>query len=488
MSLLKSFTPSLSNNRLVLAAVFLLTLALQVWLASPVATAWIDPWAKIPAQDEALYAHPTLRMASSMASVEDWLTPRFLGRPLLVKPPLVLWLSAASVKLFGAHLWALRLPSLLAAAGVATIVFRLTGPVGLLLLLSRGFWLHRAGLLLMDDLLTLLWLLATLLLQRDPKLAQRLSPWLFGALVGLAIMTKWFAGALPLALLLYTRPSLPALLRSALALIVVAAPWHLYQFVVNHDWFLAEYIGVELLTYAVKAPVQSTSESAWVFYGSRSLFLLPLLIVLWRRPLERTMAVWMGILVVATLGYGFHNASYLAPLAPFLLVCSRGPIAWYFAPLAALLWASPALPPVEPISSRFAGREVLHLDPDDQLRTALSPGATVRYILFLDHLPPNGPLDFEARGIAAPVDRFLASPEAKLDVVLAPNLDQLRHLILASPQRDFLLPPRTWQALAPFTPPHEVLQGQKVWLRSRTPQPGPRPNQFPLLSGPGFAK
>ena len=481
MNLPKLSTPGLSTNRLALAAVFLGTFFLFLALSQPIASTWIDPWAKIPAQDEALYAHATLRIASG----EDPLTPHFLGRLLLVKPPLLLWLSAAAVKLFGFHLWALRLPSLLAASAVATLLFRRTGPIGLLLLLSRPFWLHRAGLLLMDDLLTLLWLLALLLLEKDPKLACPQSPWLFGALLGLAIMTKWFAGALPLALLLFTRPALPALVRLLLALLAVATPWHAYQFLVHRDWFLAEYIGVELLTYAVQAPVQSTAESALAFYAARSLWLLPLLPPLFLARPGRLPALWLAILTLATLTYGFHNASYLAPFAPFLLLLAPKPIPWYFAGLALLLASAPAPPQLPPVDARFAHREVLHLDPDDQLTTTLALDATVRYILFLEHLPPNGPLDFEARGIAVPVDRFLANPAAQVDVILAPTLDQLRQLILASPQRDFLLPAATWQALAPFTPPHDLTtHGPKIWLRSRSPQPGPRPNHFPALTLP----
>ncbi len=39
----------------------------------------------------------------------DWLTPRLNGIPFFHKPPYLYWLEAASVALFGAHAWALRL-------------------------------------------------------------------------------------------------------------------------------------------------------------------------------------------------------------------------------------------------------------------------------------------------------------------------------------------------------------------------------------------
>ena len=53
---------------------------------------YLDPVAKISAQDEALYSHSAMRMAQR----GDWLTPRFLERFALYKPPLTIWLAAVS--------------------------------------------------------------------------------------------------------------------------------------------------------------------------------------------------------------------------------------------------------------------------------------------------------------------------------------------------------------------------------------------------------
>jgi hypothetical protein len=479
----KSSTPNPSpNKRFLLPLVFLLSSFVPAGPRTELAQAWTDPAARIPAQDEALYAHGTLRIAQG----EDILTPHFLGRLSLVKPPLLLWLSAASTKIFGPHPWALRLPSILAAAATLTLVFHLGGPVAWLLLATRLDWTHRAGLLLMDDLLTLLYCLCAWLLIRDPKLTQRYSGYLFGLLIGLAVMTKWFAGLLPLALLLYARPKPRRLLEISFALTATAAPWHLYQFFANRDWFLAEYLGVELFTYAFRAPLQSTAEPAWSFYGSRLLYSLPLLAPpLWafarRKTLEPSFALLTLVITAALFAYSYRNATYLTPLLPALLLCHRGWIPWYFAPLALILAPIPPLPALDPVDNRYQGRELLCLDPDENLRSSLAPDATVRYILFLDHLPPNGPLDFEKRGIAVSVPQFLNNPSPQVDAILAPNLDALRQLILASPQRDFLIPQNTWRTLN-LNPPHQVLSGVKIHLQSRNPQPGPRPNRFPALS------
>jgi len=48
-----------------------------------IANAIPDPISRYRAQDEALYSHIALHMARS----GDWLTPHFLGRLLLYKPP-----------------------------------------------------------------------------------------------------------------------------------------------------------------------------------------------------------------------------------------------------------------------------------------------------------------------------------------------------------------------------------------------------------------
>ncbi len=438
-----------------------------------IAQAWIDPWAAIPAQDEALYSHAALRMAAG----EDPLTPQFLGRKLLVKPPLAMWLSAASHRLG----LGLRLPHVLAAAGIATIVYAHAGPVGWLLLVSRGYWRERAGLLMMDDLLVLFYILALVTLLRDPKLERSRSPWFFGAMIGLAVMTKWFAGFLPLALLAWTRPSPQRIAQVLAALTVIAAPWHLYQYLANRDWFLAEYIGVELLTYATTAPVQSTQEGTLSFYASRAAWLLPCLLPAlwsyWRGRSNSTASIWCAICLAAALAYGYHNASYLLPLAPALLLIPVSHLTWHWIPLAMLFAIGPAMLPAKAPGVILNRREVLHLDVSDQFRTSLAQGATVRYIIFLEHLPPNGPLDFEARGIAKNVDAFLASPGPEVDVILAPNLAALQKLIAQSPQRDFILPTTVWKNLDPNIIPQQTdawIEPQKIWLKSQRPQPGPR--------------
>ena len=70
---------------------------------------------------EARYAEIGRRMAES----GDWITPwHDGGGPFWGKPPLSFWFTAASMKLFGVHEFAARLPHFLCAAGVAAFTWR----------------------------------------------------------------------------------------------------------------------------------------------------------------------------------------------------------------------------------------------------------------------------------------------------------------------------------------------------------------------------
>src|SRR5687767_11686637 len=79
-------------------AVAVLALACLLLRASRVGLAgdYIDPIGKVTARDEALYSNSAIRMAEH----GGWLTPKFLGRYALYKPPLLYWISGLSARLF----------------------------------------------------------------------------------------------------------------------------------------------------------------------------------------------------------------------------------------------------------------------------------------------------------------------------------------------------------------------------------------------------
>src|SRR5207244_3800682 len=89
-------------------AVALLALACLLLRSARVGLAgdYVDPIGKVTAQDEALYAHSAIHMAAE----GNWLTPMFMGRYALYKPPLLLWMSGWSARLFGISRLFIRLP------------------------------------------------------------------------------------------------------------------------------------------------------------------------------------------------------------------------------------------------------------------------------------------------------------------------------------------------------------------------------------------
>src|SRR6266850_1152251 len=144
---------------------------------SKVAAAFSDPISRIRAQDESIYANGSIAMALH----GDWLTPKVLGRIFLFKPPLQLWLSGLSLKLFGISLLALRLPMLIAGAlGVvlvycwcAQVGFARAGIAGVLLLLSSPVWHTFSRLCYTDILLAVFTLAALYCVFLDPLLQRR---------------------------------------------------------------------------------------------------------------------------------------------------------------------------------------------------------------------------------------------------------------------------------------------------------------------------
>src|SRR5438132_6561310 len=101
-------------------AAFLIAFAVIVWNvdSNSVGSSYLDPIAPLRTQDEAVHIHSAIRMARC----GGWLTPVFMGRLFLFKPPLLIWLSAVSIRIFGLSLISARLPVLLSGAiGVAAV-------------------------------------------------------------------------------------------------------------------------------------------------------------------------------------------------------------------------------------------------------------------------------------------------------------------------------------------------------------------------------
>jgi len=468
---------------------FLAALAL-LWLKvtfGSVGAGYVDPIGQIRAQDEAVYSHTAIRMATE----GDWLTPFFLDRFALYKPPLFYWLTAAMVKLFGVSVVNLRLGSMLAAAAmVAWLAWRAkTWPASLALLTLAGneYLARLAGLALTDVVLTALILFALDILRRDEQMSRIASVVSFGALTGFAILTKGIAGFLPLIALgayfvicLAQRQPLPAW-RSLLTMLgvacAVAAPWHLYQWAVHPRWFLAEYVGVEILRYGLGAPPQTSTESTAMFYGWRFFQLEPALACLGLAALVRLRpAVPLAIVatvVAAVFGYQYRNLSYWLPLIPaFAMAIGEALDRWprwaWVAPVAFLSLLTPsglrrsADPPLPAVAAlrlyceERRGNDLYILGTPDEFHATLLPlGGRVRYV-FIAPKPEYGTaaLDFHALGITRTVEEELTDITPREDVrawglpdrrslgtvILARDTIDLRRLMAARPMADFYLP------------------------------------------------
>ncbi|HYK16529.1 MAG TPA: glycosyltransferase family 39 protein, partial [Bryobacteraceae bacterium] len=125
-----------------------------------VASGYVDPILKAGAQDEAVYGHA----AAAMVRTGSWLTPEFLHRFMLNKPPLLMWLGSLGMRVFSMNPVALRIVPIGAAVLCCVVVYawlRRSLPVlaaasGVLLLLGNSLFHSMARKFMTDILLTLL--------------------------------------------------------------------------------------------------------------------------------------------------------------------------------------------------------------------------------------------------------------------------------------------------------------------------------------------
>jgi Dolichyl-phosphate-mannose-protein mannosyltransferase len=391
---------------------------------------YVDAIGKVTAQDEALYGHSAI----SMAQRGDWLTPHFMGRLALYKPPMLIWLSGVSAKIFGITRLTLRLPVVLIAVVGIGILFLwgaetggvIAGACVALFLIGDRLFNTLSTLVMTDALLVTFTIAAIYAIYSDPWLESRAALWGFAAATAGAILTKGIAGVFPIAILglhwIVVRPkespaSLRVLLAVALA-IALAAPWFLYQLAVHPRWFWTEHIAVEILGYGAGAPPQTSRENPVMFYLLRlaatdpvlfscAVVALPSFVRSLRdRSAGPTLiACWLVLTTAAALAWQYRNASYLLPIIPALALIAAcyGPFAegrhgtWMLAMLCVGLVVKAALPdapwglnyragtinPVAPALSEYCeqqrNRDLIVVDTADDLYAAVLP-ISARYV------------------------------------------------------------------------------------------------------------
>ncbi len=189
-----------------------------------------------------------IEIAREMLHRHDYVTPYIDGIRFFDKPPLMYWMAAGSMRLFGEHDWAARLPLALSVLAMLLAVYglgvRLYGEragfyAALALATALGPYLYTR--FFIPDILICLWmtlgvwLFLAMLDRAKAKTGPRVSSLLFGAVLGLNLLTKGLIGLVfPLGFcltyLIVTRQwrllGRMHLAWSALLFAAVALPWH----------------------------------------------------------------------------------------------------------------------------------------------------------------------------------------------------------------------------------------------------------------------
>lgn len=299
--------------------------------------------------DEGLHA----AIALEMVERGDWVVPRLLGEPFLDKPILYFWMQAASVRLFGASEFAVRLPgTLMALAGIAA-----TGWLGHVLAgaaVARWAAICYATMLLpfavslapLHDLV-MVPLVALAFgtfrqIHRAPSAAVALR-WTAatGVVLGLSMLGKGLTGVGlvgvgMVAWMLWTRTWSPGLVGGAVAALAIGAaiawPWYTAMEAASPGYL--HYFFLERHVEGVAGDTQRHAGRPFWYY-------LPILIAgTWpwvfdaaRRPIrqadraERLVWSWLIAGVVLLSAAGSKLATYLLPVLPAVAILAARAIA-----------------------------------------------------------------------------------------------------------------------------------------------------------------
>ncbi|MEN6372536.1 MAG: glycosyltransferase family 39 protein [Armatimonadota bacterium] len=204
--------------------------------------------------DEGLYTTVSRQMADS----GDWLIPKIGTQVFFDKPPLLYWLQAGSIKLFGPTSFAVRLPSAAAAALTALALLwwarrrglEGTGRLAAVIFAFSTLTIGLSRQAITDSLLTL-WFTLSIIGWIEGNRGKRWGYILMAAAAGFATMTKGtigilLPGAAFVLRMIITRDfkelkRIPWVAALGLYLLIVL-PWHLALWRANGSAFINEYI------------------------------------------------------------------------------------------------------------------------------------------------------------------------------------------------------------------------------------------------------
>ena len=303
-------TSFVRRNRLILIA---------LWFVFYCSLTLITP----PLLDDADSVHA--EVAREMLLRHDWTTLYANGIRYLEKAPLLYWSMAASMKLFGVHTAAARLPLALTVLALALSMesfarrafasARAGLYAGLILLSSFGIFIFTR--ITIPDAMVCLWLTLAMLCywRTEEHKPDRLLCYAFAACCALNVLTKGLIGivfpiAIVLVHLLLTRGVRGTLQRlrqfhpltSLLVFLVIAAPWHILIGIANptqgnpgdlafvhghwsvpeptqnnvHGWFWFYFVNEHLLRYLnLRVPRDYDTVPLALFWGLLLVWLMP---------------------------------------------------------------------------------------------------------------------------------------------------------------------------------------------------------------------
>jgi 4-amino-4-deoxy-L-arabinose transferase-like glycosyltransferase len=303
--------------------------------------------------DEGRYAE----IAREMAAGGSWWRPHLNGFEHFQKPPLIYWLTAASMTVFGINEWAARLPSALAALGTVLLVRDIgrrvfDGRTGLLaaLVLAGGLEFFGMARMLTPDMTMTFWITASVacLVRRVWGGGGAAWGWLFFVMAGLGFLTKgpvafvvpcsaafgaWWAGRRDSKL-----PRLPWIPGLMVGLLI-GLSWHLGSAL--QDPALANYFVGDELVKRVTSGAHGRSKPVWFFvpvllagWWPWSGFVVPLAGQAWARVRGRVRCTssagllmgWIAIPFVVLSLSGSKLLTYVLPLFPPMAL---GLAAWW---------------------------------------------------------------------------------------------------------------------------------------------------------------
>ncbi len=335
---MKGFSLSLRPSRTGASLVVMIALALLAgWLLF-----WKLGLKPLENWDEGIHAEVSREMWRS----GEWVSMSYRDALYTAKPPLKFWLAAPLFSMFGETELAVRFWS--ALAGVATTMLlawwawrwsnsvRLAFLAGALFISGRFVMFHAFRTGETDGLLVLLITAAFYAYWKSWE--QQRWFWLFGVLVGLAFMTKSFAGLIPVLVAAidltlgkrWSSLGIRTVMQSAALALIIALPWHAVELLRHGRAFWDSYFGFHVLERV--SDVLYANNVPWYWYVEIvvkrmfpfSLFLPAAILLAVRRAfkdrdrLDRLLLIWVavvfGLFTLARTKFDW----YILPIYPAL--------------------------------------------------------------------------------------------------------------------------------------------------------------------------